>query len=33
MIRSVHTPRGALILREANLADAAQFRDLRLSGL
>lgn len=33
MIRSIHTTRGALVLREANLADAAQFRDLRLSGL
>ena len=33
MICSLDTARGAVILREANLADAAQFRDLRLSGL
>ena len=33
MIRSFETARGAVILREANLADAAQFRDLRLNGL
>ena len=33
MIRSLDTARGAVVLRESNLADAAQFRDLRLSGL
>jgi RimJ/RimL family protein N-acetyltransferase len=33
MIRSLETARGTVVLREANLADAAQFRDLRLNGL
>jgi RimJ/RimL family protein N-acetyltransferase len=33
MIRSLETPRGTIVLREASLADAAQFRDLRLHGL
>ena len=33
MIRSLETPRGAVVLREASLADAPQFRDLRLNGL
>jgi len=33
MIRSFETAQGPVILREANLADASQFRDLRLSAL
>jgi RimJ/RimL family protein N-acetyltransferase len=33
MIRSFDTSRGTIILREGNMADAAQFRDLRLNGL
>jgi ribosomal protein S18 acetylase RimI-like enzyme len=33
MMQSLETPRGTVVLREANLADAAQFRDLRLNGL
>lgn len=33
MIRSFETPRGTIILRAGNLADAPQFRDLRLNGL
>lgn len=33
MIRSFETERGTVVLREGNMADAAQFRDLRLSGL
>lgn len=33
MIRSFDTARGTIVLREGNLADAAQFRDLRLDGL
>ncbi len=33
MIRSFETSRGTIILREGNLADAPQFRDLRLNGL
>lgn len=33
MIHSLVTERGTVVLREANLADAPQFRDLRLNGL
>jgi RimJ/RimL family protein N-acetyltransferase len=33
MIKSVRTPRGTIIVREANLADAEQFRALRLFAL
>jgi RimJ/RimL family protein N-acetyltransferase len=33
MIQSFDTTRGTVVLREANLADTAQFRDLRLNGL
>ena len=33
MIHSLETTRGTVVLREANLADAPQFRDLRLNGL
>jgi RimJ/RimL family protein N-acetyltransferase len=33
MIRSLTTPRGEIILREAQPADAAQFRELRLGAL
>jgi len=33
MIRSFSTPHGTVVLREANLADAVQFRTLRLNGL
>ncbi len=33
MIRSLDIPRGKVILREANLADTIQFRDLRLDAL
>jgi len=33
IIRSFDTARGAIALREGSLADAAQFRDLRLNGL
>jgi RimJ/RimL family protein N-acetyltransferase len=33
MIRSLATPRGTIVIREANMADAAGFRELRLEGL
>lgn len=33
MIKSMATPRGTIVIREATLADAAQFRELRLSAL
>lgn len=33
MIRSIDTPRGTVLLREGNLADALQYRDLRLNAL
>ena len=33
MIQSIDTVSGTIILREGNMADAANFRDLRLNGL
>lgn len=33
MIQSMETPRGIILIREASLADAVQFRELRLSAL
>jgi len=33
MIRSFNTTRGTVIVREANLTDTAQFRDLRLNAI
>jgi len=33
MIRSITTARGTIVIREANLADAEQFRELRLYAL
>lgn len=33
MIRPLDTKRGKVVIREANLTDAVQFRDLRLSAL
>jgi len=33
MIKSIHTPRGTIVIREANLTDATQFRELRLDAL
>lgn len=33
MIRSMDTPRGVIVIREATLADAEQFRELRLFAL
>jgi hypothetical protein len=33
MIKSIQTSRGMIIIREANLADAEQFRALRLFAL
>jgi RimJ/RimL family protein N-acetyltransferase len=33
MIKSIQTLRGAVVIREANLADAIQFRELRLNAL
>jgi RimJ/RimL family protein N-acetyltransferase len=33
MIRSFSTPRGTIVIREANVADAASFRELRLEAL
>lgn len=33
MIRSLTTPRGTIVIREANRADAIQFRELRLDAL
>jgi RimJ/RimL family protein N-acetyltransferase len=33
MIRSIHTPRGAIVLRQSSLADALSFRELRLEAL
>ncbi len=33
MIRSISTPRGTIIIREANLADVVQFREMRLFAL
>ena len=33
MIRSLTTPRGTIVIREANIADAADFRYLRLEAL
>jgi len=33
MIKSINTPQGTIVIREANLADAIQFRELRLNAL
>ena len=33
MIKSINTTRGTIVLRESNLADVEQFRDLRLNAL
>lgn len=33
MIKSFSTPKGDIVIREASMADASQFRELRLSGL
>jgi RimJ/RimL family protein N-acetyltransferase len=33
MIRSLDTTRGKIVIREANIADALRFRELRLEGL
>ena len=33
MIRSISTPQGKIVIREANLADASSFRELRLEAL
>jgi RimJ/RimL family protein N-acetyltransferase len=33
MIKSVNTPRGTIVIREANLADVHQYRELRLNAL
>lgn len=33
MTKSVETPRGAIVVRQANLGDVAQYRELRLSAL
>lgn len=33
MIKSVKTPRGTVVIRQSNLADAANFRELRLGAL
>src|SRR5215216_1606937 len=33
MIRSIITPRGTIVIREANSTDVSRYRDLRLDGL
>lgn len=33
MIKSINTPRGTIMIRQSNLADASGFRELRLSAL
>ena len=33
MIRSVHTPRGIIVIRQSNLEDISSFRELRLEAL
>ena len=33
MIKSINTPRGMIVVRQSNLADAANFRELRLGAL